>query len=610
MIKTNVHPIWFDIETGGVDPSQSSILSIATKQGDKLRSSFIRPEAGSFLSSFSEEKILPQLTGKSLISERDSIKSFISNLQANPEAPLAGFNIRGFDIGFIQRRARNYGLESSFTKAISGRQILDPIFQVKDTIASSVMKHALSGLYSEDLGNRTWEEAHEAFRKTPFKQRPPQYNLLSQIEGYLKSNDSAAMFKGWKLEDINSILTDVGGEASIGGAAHEAATDILMTQRVTEAARNGKLEQVLSTPEGGRKWMDLVSKRGFYQLGPSAEQLVSLGPELGKGPAFEGGRILSKLEVDEISPTLTNRVISTLKKHPGKIALGAVAAVIASSIFSGRDDDYNTIEGLPHGNMAQSGRLRLTPFGSGWNGLRNLLQGTETIEDMVKSSTFQKAIQSATKVSDLNAGQFGTAQVMKTYFRGQDLSFVRKIGDIQPNEVESMMKFSDKFAPDVYASGKNFIDMELFEGGAFYKVADQVRPEHLTRLTENIMDIHKQGYIHGDIHSGNVFLTKSGNVGLIDWGTAGRIGTDATMIKEGRQVLVNDMSTRATSYDYEGLNRLVNEIDPTAVSSVNKLVSSGPQTVSHRKRGRAALQRQASAVSWNNGTNGGRRSRT
>lgn len=70
-----------------------------------------------------------------------------------------------------------------------------------------------------------------------------------------------------------------------------------------------------------------------------------------------------------------NKLISKLgiahKGLPGVAGhiLGGVSAALFSSIIPGRDDAYNTIEGLPHGGQAEKKRRELTDFGSGYQGL-------------------------------------------------------------------------------------------------------------------------------------------------------------------------------------------------------------------------------------------------
>jgi hypothetical protein len=334
-------PIWLDIETGGIDPSKSSILSIASGQGTDIRSTFSAPQAGTFLSAFSEEKIIPQLRGKSLLSEKQNIESLIQQLETNPRTPIAGFNIRGFDIGFIQRRARTYGLEKRFLQTMRNREVLDPANSVKDIVASAISRHADIGTFNQSLGAASWQEAESVFGELPFSKRPVEYNLLAQVKGYLTANRETAMFKGWKLEDLYKLLPGEG----IKGQAHEAATDIKMTQRVMQAARSGELEKELQNPTKALQWMETVKARGF-----------------GK---FQTERLLAQADIDQLGL----KVPRWWQTKQAKIAGLGLAAVVAASLFSGKDDEYNTIEGLPHGGFAQSGRLQLTEFGSGYRGI-------------------------------------------------------------------------------------------------------------------------------------------------------------------------------------------------------------------------------------------------
>jgi endonuclease YncB( thermonuclease family) len=374
-IKPDRSPIWLDIETGGIDPSKSSILSIASGQSGKLHTSYMRPVANSFLSRFSEENIVPQLVNKSLISEKQSIESLISTLHRNPSSPLAGYNIRGFDIGFIQRRARQYGLEKSFTQVLKNREIIDPIYHVKDIVASAVSHHADIGTFNKSLGGLSWPEAVSKWGKLPFSERPTEYNLLAQVKGYLHSGSSSAMFKGWKLTDINSLLDEASGPVKFTGKAHEAATDLLMSERVMQSVRTGALSNALENPAIAEKWLSIVKGRGYHEISGSA------------------GRLLSQANIDQLglNTSITHRVASTVKKHP-KLAIGAGLLTAAALAFSGKDDNYNSIEGLPHGGFAQSGRLQLTEFGSGWRGRTLDPRITEFREDIWSDSEKRKEV--------------------------------------------------------------------------------------------------------------------------------------------------------------------------------------------------------------------------
>jgi hypothetical protein len=53
----------------------------------------------------------------------------------------------------------------------------------------------------------------------------------------------------------------------------------------------------------------------------------------------------------------------------GGVGIGGLAYLYLKNKFSGKDDSYNTIEGLLHGGEAEKKRKELTEFGSGWIGL-------------------------------------------------------------------------------------------------------------------------------------------------------------------------------------------------------------------------------------------------
>lgn len=62
-----------------------------------------------------------------------------------------------------------------------------------------------------------------------------------------------------------------------------------------------------------------------------------------------------------------------------KMVLGTALLFGGYSLFSSKDDNYNTIEGLPHGGMAGDLRKIYTDFGSGWQGIGLLGAGAGAI---------------------------------------------------------------------------------------------------------------------------------------------------------------------------------------------------------------------------------------
>lgn len=86
-----------------------------------------------------------------------------------------------------------------------------------------------------------------------------------------------------------------------------------------------------------------------------------------------------------------SRVADIIRKSPYKAGIGAFltgGATLAlatrpdyrsTGIIPGRDDAYNTLEGLPHGGLGQDMRRNLTEFGSGWRGMFTSVAGTAAV---------------------------------------------------------------------------------------------------------------------------------------------------------------------------------------------------------------------------------------
>ncbi len=94
---------------------------------------------------------------------------------------------------------------------------------------------------------------------------------------------------------------------------------------------------------------------------------------------------ISALGKEEIPPIIPKKIVSPVIERSSqfltiekglwkKIGIGAGilvgAGILYNNLFSAKDDNYNTIEGLPHGGMAEQSRQVHADFGSGW--LRNI----------------------------------------------------------------------------------------------------------------------------------------------------------------------------------------------------------------------------------------------
>ncbi len=223
--------------------------------------------------------------------------------------------------------------------------------------------------------------------------------------------------------------------------------------------------------------------------------------------------------------------------------------------FSGRDDNYNTIEGLKHGGYAQKMRRSMTPFGSGWDPLRNLVaehlgQGEHVFEQFTRSSSFHEAISSGKVVKNIGQGAFGSADLMKTNVKigsiSHELEYVRKTdlsGEGGPEMIKEALhtrKLSDLNAPNVYMiDNQNRMYMEHFKGESASELmyrGGQIPAAAIDDLESFFKTAHQRGVAHidairdvglisrtrkaaGEVIPHNVIMTEQGRLGVIDYGT-------------------------------------------------------------------------------------------
>lgn len=81
----------------------------------------------------------------------------------------------------------------------------------------------------------------------------------------------------------------------------------------------------------------------------------------------------------------TDRIINRIRTHPfTSFTVGVGAVMLGLAAFSGKDDDYNTIEGMKHGWFGEQRRL-YTDFGSGYQGDDHSRGIIGSIWDWIKS---------------------------------------------------------------------------------------------------------------------------------------------------------------------------------------------------------------------------------
>jgi predicted Ser/Thr protein kinase len=289
---------------------------------------------------------------------------------------------------------------------------------------------------------------------------------------------------------------------------------------------------------------------------------------------------------------------------------------IKHKVIPQRNVAFSVMEGMGHTGAAPVERHKLTPFGSKWNALKNLAKGTETLEDIIKSPEFKESLSSAVKGKKLGTGSFGSAFKMTTKFRGQEFSFVRKEGFIGKDEISTMKRFQDDFAPTVYSSGtdkfaKEYIDMELFEGTTLGRATNP--EQYVGRAKEALAKMHEQGYSHLDPHKSNIFVTNEGNVGLIDFGTAGKLGESArvetaidSIYMQGRH------GARTKQMDFDVLDKSMSDpgsFGKTAPPSAKTLDEGRrKKRIQQKKIERSQMNLSASKQMSINARNGGKKS--
>jgi len=233
--------------------------------------------------------------------------------------------------------------------------------------------------------------------------------------------------------------------------------------------------------------------------------------------------------------------------------------------ISSKDDNYNTIEGLRHGWYGKQ-RVNNTDFGSGWDALRGLTRAGEIFEEMLEGKEFKAALSGAKSVKSIGNGRFGEVFQMKSSFRGKEFQFARKVGDIGEHEVEAQRAFQDWFSPTVYGSKENMMDMELIHGETLKSnmAHNTYGFEPHERATSELLDFMKtQGWEHGDTHLGNRMLVPKNHYAIIDFGKAHRISgfDDVHNTIEGlRHTGLAGLSRKGNTDFGSGLQRLMSSI--------------------------------------------------
>jgi endonuclease YncB( thermonuclease family) len=253
--------------------------------------------------------------------------------------------------------------------------------------------------------------------------------------------------------------------------------------------------------------------------------------------------------------------------------------------WSGRDDEYNTIEGLKHGGWAQFVRKELTDFGSGWDPLRQIaksvfghLDDEGAFKALTSSEEFKSAIQMGLKTPGKELGQGVTASV-KSYqstlnIAGQSHDFEFAVKRLDPSrgatlqetahESSVLQQLGSERAPSFYGRETDFgmdisspsIFMEKFNVSPNKVSKVPLSQKELTDAESFLAGAHTKEITHTDLHSGNLVRTFTSQgkeeVGFLDWGMANRfkevngIGgiQDMGLAKSGGRKVLEELKSR------------------------------------------------------------------
>lgn len=363
---------YFDIETAGLRES-SQIANVHFRHSAAKTTFHAIPKLGSQWSRFSIENILPQARGRNLLPEKDvllSIAREISQAQV-----LAGWNIgidasktTGFDIPHILNRAELHGqaVSEPVRKAFQRKKFWDVSFSYRQMTASAFKPLTVQGIAT--LGLST-EQARFYGQWSGFAQQP----FLQQAKGRVAGWQLGFMHKFWgeQLFGQEGYAKRLGG---LSGAAHQSSFDVLMTK---------ELGEWFLSPEQGKKMKAFVEedprkfRQSFWEAFSSwqkaqpakTKEYLTLTEDILRSAGVAQARFNAPVE-EGILAKAEQFLGKGGKLKPSRIGLGVLAGaglmaggLWLSNRFSGKDDAYNTIEGLPHNRFKD----RRT-FGSGWRG--------------------------------------------------------------------------------------------------------------------------------------------------------------------------------------------------------------------------------------------------
>ena len=420
----NNQTLFFDIETGDLQAERSPVLSISYARGKDIRSLYAAPPKGSFISKWVSENVwkpmVGRIGGEPTRSEESILREFLGVLEGQKGGTISGWNIgyvptpqapgvKGLDIPFLMSRASQYGIEEQYQKAFEGVNIRDVGREYSVRVAQEISRH-------ESLVDPKLFKQVESFNKLINTNAGLQrLHSVPEIARWMGTPGQYGGYEvaGWRLKNVYKYLF---GEDLSGHHLSEA--DVLATQRIAEQGDPSKMVGP-----------------GFASIW-NTEALANKVESSARAAAYLSG--IEGNFVGRAAARGANRGWGSFFGTAGKIArehklglgialgIGALAITKPLRLFSGKDDEYNTIEGLPHGGMGQEMRRRFSDFGSGW--LRKAISVGAKEADIVRAMKIATGAEARVSLIEgekwltqktLGAGGFGTAELVTSLKSGR-----------------------------------------------------------------------------------------------------------------------------------------------------------------------------------------------
>jgi len=346
--------------------------------------------------------------------------------------------------------------------------------------------------------------------------------------------------------DPNALISSLYGKA--GKKFTKEQQSVLKTAIFHEAAELRNVTGLTKGVEDTSRLKSILSTGQAHKTTLPQEELFlrSLGKKQSK--IYEQFKKIRQMSDPEYGGYI-NTTASQKTKTTKQLALASKKAS-NTSMYANQSvipiKSHKTIDGMHPGTKDSFGaRLikKLTDFGSKYDSLKAFAKtlGMNT-DDLLKSTRFQKALQSGTQISELGQGGYGIAHKMRLEIEGQSLEYVKKT--ISPDAVQAFSKMPKELqsikatfpieakamqaagregiSPSLYGHGKDTVFMELLSGKDAYELSRQgsfLSDATIEEVRKEAHALVQKGVLHKDIAHRNIMIDKVGKkVGLIDFG--------------------------------------------------------------------------------------------